>query len=98
MVASRDGVNISWHFYCGGWKFRIHYSEHYIQQPNVQQADPHPTMPKAVSPLDPAARQSRRHNPLHQELIESGGGSGGNLRKVARTKRTKERQERSTAD
>ena len=55
-------------------------------------------MPKAVSPLDPAARQSRRHNPLHQELIESGGGSGGNLRKVARTKRTKERQERSTAD
>ncbi|KAF8252902.1 Bystin-domain-containing protein [Wilcoxina mikolae CBS 423.85] len=49
-------------------------------------------MPKAASPADAAARQQRRHNPLHEELIENG--SGGNLRKVARTKR-KERQERS---
>lgn len=52
-------------------------------------------MPKAVPTPDSAARQNRRNNPLHQELIESG---AGNLRKVARTKRTKERQERPTAD
>ncbi|KAF8541374.1 Bystin-domain-containing protein [Trichophaea hybrida] len=49
-------------------------------------------MPKATSPADAAARQQRRHNPLHEELIENG--SDGNLRKVARAKR-KERQERS---
>jgi essential nuclear protein 1 len=49
-------------------------------------------MPKAASPADSGARQQRRHNPLHEEIIENG--SGGNLRKVVRTKR-KERQERS---
>lgn len=45
-------------------------------------------MPKAVSA---DARQQRRHNPLHEELIESS--DNGHLRKVARTKR-KEKQDR----
>jgi essential nuclear protein 1 len=39
-----------------------------------------------------AARLQRRHNPLHEELLESG--PGDRLRKVARTKR-KEKQDRS---
>lgn len=44
-------------------------------------------MPKATS----APREQRRHNPLHEELLEHG--DGGHLRKVSRTKR-RERQER----
>ena len=45
-------------------------------------------MPKENSA---AGRSQRRHNPLHEELIESG--DGGHLRKVARTKR-KDKQDR----
>ncbi|KAI5784562.1 Bystin-domain-containing protein [Geopyxis carbonaria] len=45
-------------------------------------------MPKESTSV---SRQQRRHNPLHEELIESG--DGGHLRKVARSKR-RERQER----
>lgn len=49
-------------------------------------------MPKDSSAA--AARQQRRHNPLHEELIESG--DGGHLRKVARNKR-KEKQNQPEA-
>jgi hypothetical protein len=45
-------------------------------------------MPKATAP---DARSQRRHNPLHEELIETS--TGGPLRKVARNKR-KEKQDK----
>jgi essential nuclear protein 1 len=45
-------------------------------------------MPKAATS---DSRQQRRHNPLHEELIESS--DGGHLRKVARNKR-KEKQDK----